>query len=286
MEAIPFVHHLVSGTIDYLTKWNSPANKLHFPTRRHLYYALVRTLHEGSEATTTHSTRPPLPLELIIQILRDAECTVLSRLSHHVGGPSGEAHEMLLKGISPQILPAPDLAKSGWPLPLVNGQEIDFWTETGDQCNIVARDANPIRQDWFSTAPLSAHNLVNTQSIQLFTLSRDQGWVSNPHDGSWSWFDIILLPSERERDAEEHSWLSHNNGPPASTMRSRAGSIFGPSHEIWQIARIGDRIGVRACAQFGGWRNVATMALLILQEYFVPSFVPRCGLHTSLACQI
>jgi len=277
MEAIPVVHHLISGAIDYLIKWNSTASKLHFHTRRHFYYALLRTLHEGSEATTTYSARPPLPLELIIQILRLAECTVLSRLSRCVGRSSVEVHEMPLNGTAPHLLPTPDLAKSGWPLPLFNGREIGFGTNTEGPCNVVAQGVNPVRKDWFSTAPLSAHDLANMQSIQLLTFSRDQGWVSDPNAGSWSWFDIVLLPSEREErvDTEEHLWLSHTNDPPASSLRRRAGSILGPSHEIWQIARVGDRIGVRACAQYSGWRNVAKMGILILQEYFIPSFVPR-----------
>ena len=268
---IPFVHHLMSGAIDYLTR-GPPANKLHFPSRRHLYYALVRTFHEGSEATTAHSARPPLPLELIIQILRDAECTVLSRLSRHVGGSIGDMKDVSFEGISSQIL----LAKTGWPLPLINGKEINFWKEAGGLCNVIARGAYPTREDWFSTSPLSAHDLANAHSMQLLTLSTDQGWVSDPDAGSWSWFDIVLTPCERERlDGDEHSWLSHSNSPPASIMRRRAGNILGPSHEIWQIAQIGDRIGVRACAQYNGWRNIATMARLTLQEYFVPSFVPR-----------
>ena len=266
---MPFVHHLISGAIGYLAKSDSPASELHFSTRRHFYYALVRTLQEGSEATTTHSVRPPLPLELTIQILRDAECTVLSRLSCHVGEQIGDLR--FFKEISPQIHSA-----KAWPLPLINGNDINLWEETGDFCNIFAVDENPVRKDWFSTSLLSAHDLANTHSIQLLTLSCDQGWVSDPNAGSWSWFDVILIPGERERlDGEDHSWFSHNNSPPASTIQRRAGSIFGPSHKIWQIAQIGDRIGVRASAQFYTWRNVAPMGLLIIQEYFIPSFVPR-----------
>ena len=283
MEAISSVHHLMSGAIDYLTKCHSPANKLHFPTRRHFYYALVRTLHEGSEATTTtHSARPPLPLELVILILRDAECTVLSRLSRHVGRPIGEVvhemHEMSLIGAIPHFFPAPDLAKTGWPLPLVNDKEIKFWTETeteietGGLYNTVAQSGNTIGKDWFSTAPLSAHDLANTHSIQLLTHLKDQGWVSDPYAGVWSWYIIALLPTDQERvNSEQHSWPSHSNGPPANTFGLLTGYIFGPSHEIWRITQIGDRIGVRIF----GWRNDATMALLILQEYFTPSFVPR-----------
>jgi hypothetical protein len=277
MEAMLSLHnYLKSGAIDYLTKWKSPANERHFPTRRHLYYSLVRTLHEGSEGTTAHPARPPLPLELIVQILRDAECTVLSQLSRHVGGPIDEG-EMSLGDITPHILPAPDQAKTGWPLPLINGTEIGLWNETGGECTVLSRGgASPVRRDWFSSAQLSAHDLANTHSIQLLTRSRDQGWVSDPNAGSWSWFDVVLLPGERKRlNAEEHSWPSHSNSPPASTMRRRAGFTFGTSHEIWQIAQIGDRIRVRACAQFSGWRNIATMGLLIIQEYFIPSFVPR-----------
>ena len=267
------IHPLVSGAIRYLRKWNAPADKLHFTTRRHFYYALVRTLHQGSEATVTHSARPPLPLELIIQILRDAECTVLSQLSCHMGGPVDEAHEVPLGSIAPQIFPAPHLAKTGWPLPLVNGKEIGRWEGT---CSVFSPDANPVREIWFSVAPFSAHDLSTIHSVQLFTRSRDQGWVGDPNAGSWSWFDIVLIPKERERsDGNENSWSSHNNGPPASPMQRRTGANFGPDHEIWQFARIGDRIGVQVCARFAGWSNVAIMAILILQEYFIPSFVPQ-----------
>ena len=287
MEAIPSVHHLISGAIDSITKWLSPANKLDFPTRRHFYYALVRTLHGGSEATTTtYSARPPLSLELVIQILWDAECTVLSRLSRHVGKPIGEEvhemHEMSLSGIIPHFFPAPDLANRRWSLPSVNDKGIDFWTETetgtGGMCDPAALGISPIRHDWFSTAPLSARDLANTHSMQLLTLKGDRVWFSDPYARSWSWFDVVLLPSEGERvNAEEHSWSSHSIDPPASTIRLRAGSIFGPSHEIWQITQIGDRIGVRAyaCDQLSGWESVATMTVLVLHEYFTPSFVPQ-----------
>ena len=256
-----------SDATGYLTKWDSPANELHFPTRRHFYYALVRTLQEGSEATTTHSARPPLPLELTIQILRDAECTVLSRLSCHLEEPIGD----VFKGISPQT----PLAKAGWPLPLINGKENDIWKDTGDLCNVVVWDANPKGGVWFSTSPLSPHNLANTHSIQLLTKTSYLGWIGDPNAASLSWF-VVLIPSGRERlDRKEQVWSSHSSSRPASTMQRRVGYIFGPSHEIWQIAQTGDRIGVRACAWSGGWRNVATTGLLIIQEYFIPSFVPR-----------
>ena len=267
---MPFVHHPISGV--YLTKSDPPAKKFHFRTRRHFYYALARTLHKGSNATTTHSARPPLPLELIIQILRDAECTVLSRLSCHVGGPIGHVYERSLREIFPQY----PLKKAGWPLPLINGKETNLWKKTGGLCNIVARDANPIREDCFSTSPLSAHDLANTHSIQLLTRSSDRGWAIVPSPQSRSWFDVVLIPCERERpDSEDNSWFSHSNSPPDSIIRRRAGFVFGPSHKLWKIAQIGDRIGVRACARFNGWRNVATMGLLIIQEYFIPSFLPR-----------
>ena len=265
------IYHLISHAIDYLTKCNSVTDILHFRTRRHLYYALVRTLHQGSEATVTHSARPSLPLELIIQILRDAECAVLSRLSRHVGGLIDEEHEVALGTIYPQNFPAPDLAKTGWPLPVVNGRELSPCNDIWSLCDVSSVNSNPIRKLWFTSAELSARDLANMHSMQLLTRSRDQGWVINA--GSWSWFDIVLIP-KWERWYKQ-SWLSHDNGPPASTMRVRAGAIFEPDHAIWQLAQVGDRIGVRACAQFGGWRNVATMALLIFQEYFIPTFVPQ-----------
>lgn len=276
MEPERSIHSLISTAISYITKRHSPAERLHFSTRRHFYYALVRTLYQGSEATATYPARPPLPLELVIPILRDAECTVLSRLSRHVGRPVDEADEVSLGSILPHTFTAPDLERKGWPLPLVVGKEIGPWEEIGRLCSVDARGADPVRKDWFSVVPFSAQDLTVIHSMQLFTRSRDQGWVNDPNAGSWSWFDIALIPNERGKsDRKEYSWQSHNNSPPASRMLRRFGANFGPNHEIWQLAQIGDRIVVRICAQFGGWSNVASMAILIVQEYFIPSFVPQ-----------
>ena len=266
---MPFVHHLISRAISYLTKQDPPAKKLHFPSRRHFYYALVRTFHEGSEASAAHSARPPLPLELIIHILRDAECTVLSRLSRRVGKTIGDMSERF----TAETFLSPT---RGWPLPLIDGKGINLWKATGDICSIISRDANPVRLDWVSTPPLSAHDLANTHSMQLLTFSSDWGYPSIANFERWGWFGIVLTPCERERpDANEHLWVSHSNERPPSVMRRRTGPVFGPSHRIWRIAQIGDRIDVRAYAQPNGWSNFASVALLILQEYFIPSFVPR-----------
>jgi len=247
--------------------------KLDFPTRRHFYYALARTLYRGSPATDTHSFRSPLPIELIVPILRDAECTVLSRLSQHVGEPTGEVDETPLGSIAPQIFPSPDLAKMGWPLPLINPEEIGkkvFWK--GNE--VISYSGNPTWKNGFSSPPINARNLVDIHSMQLLTRSKGVGWEIYPSGCGWSWFDIFLISKNAEAGSpKKHLWRISKNAYPDNPIQRRTGANFGPNHEIWRVAQVGDRIGVRVWLRDSEWRDIATMALLIIQEYFVPSFV-------------
>ena len=280
MKTIGPIHSyfLMSHGLGFPKRWNWPApamsHKLHFLTRRHFYYALVRILHQGSTATDTYPARRPLPLELIVHILRDAECTILSRLSHHVGEPMSEADEAPLGSIAPQIFPAPDLAKMGWPLPLINHEEVGkkvFWKRTeGHSCG-----GNPAWKHGFSSPPISPHDLISIHSMQLLTRSKGVGWLVHPSSGG-GWFDVFLISETAEGgNHKRHLWRTNNNVRPNNSIRRCTGATFGPNHEIWRLAQVGDRIGVRVWLRDSGWRDITTMALLIIQEYFDPSFVPQ-----------
>ena len=272
METKGSIHSLISHAVGFLSRWNDPASmspKLHFPTRRHFYYALVRTLNQGSGATATHSARPPLPFELIIQILRDAECTTLSRLSLHVGEPMYEADEVPLGDVAPQIFPAPDLATMGWPLPLINHEEIGkkvFWERTEAH----SRGGNRAWRDWFSSRPLSKRDLASIHSMQLLTRSKGIGWRVHPCGGG-GWFDVFLIPEKAGAgNHKKHLWRIKNDVRPNDSNQGRTGAAFGIDHEIWRLAQVGDRIGARVWLRDSGWRDIATSALLIVEEYFVP----------------
>lgn len=278
-ESIDLIQPLISRAIGFFTTRIPPvltSSNLHFPTRRHFYYALVRTLCQGSSATATYSARPPLPVELVVGILRDAEFTVLSQLSRHVGEPMREADEAPLGGIAPQIFPSSHLTGVGWPLPLVNHEEFGkkvFWkrTEVLSSCS-----GDPDWRDWFSSAPISAHDLTSVHSMQLLTHAKGIGWVMYPSGRGWRWFDVFLLPEKTGAHIlKKYLWRSYSTSYPDGPTQRRTGTIFGPSHEIWRFAQVGDRIGVRVWLRDSGWRDIATTALLIIQEYFVPSFVPK-----------
>ena len=275
METTSSICSLISHTLGLLTRWNLPApmsHKPHFPTRRHFYYALVRTLHQGSAATKTYSARPPLPLELIIPILQDAECTILSRLSRHVGGPVGEADRLFLGKVAPQIFPAPDLAKMGWPLPLINHEEIGkkgFWIWT----DIPSYHRNTAWKAWFLSPPMSPHDLASIHSMQLLIRLKGIGWCVHPNGGG-DWFEVFLVPCTAR--AGKHVWRNDSNTYPDNSTRQCTDSIFGPNHEIWRVAQVGDQIGVRMWwRDISGWREIPRVALLIILEYFSPSFMPQ-----------
>jgi hypothetical protein len=52
----------------------------------------------------------------------------------------------------------------------------------------------PLRRKlWFTSPPLERRILNNIASVTLVTISRHQGWVSLPSQGSWSWWEVGVL---------------------------------------------------------------------------------------------
>ncbi|KAG6906706.1 hypothetical protein DXG01_012530 [Tephrocybe rancida] len=83
-------------------------------------------------------------------------------------------------------------------------------------CNIIAANDQVVSELWFQTPALDKEIVENIISIQLETKSRDQGWVSSPEAGSWSWFDIVVLDSPEAKETKARDglllvWLSHTN---------------------------------------------------------------------------
>ncbi|KIJ56433.1 hypothetical protein M422DRAFT_23700 [Sphaerobolus stellatus SS14] len=158
-------------------------------------------------------------------------------------------------------------------------------TSVDTPCRIKADDSKAIQKLWFETPTLTIGEISNMARIQLHTVSRDQGWCSNPQDGSWSWFEIVVLTPLREDPTQfvvkkgsgshlndgELIWISHHNPIASDAARHRPGIVFTGDHEIFTHLQEGDKIGVRICAQFGNWQNFALEGALRIDQWFDPT---------------
>lgn len=67
---------------------------------------------------------------------------------------------------------------------------------TARTVNSVAAHANGSDVDrvfWFESAPFTNVSLSRLATIRLSTFAKHQGWVSQPDQGSWSWFEVAIL---------------------------------------------------------------------------------------------
>lgn len=102
------------------------------------------------------------------------------------------------------------------------------------QAPVVLEDANarsPTRVTWFKSDPVNRNFCDRVIGLQLVTKSRDQGWVSRPEDGSWSWFELSIFPNSktnvaRNMDNTPLSWRSHNNQMASRSTRTERGLVF------------------------------------------------------------
>ena len=132
---------------------------------------------------------------------------------------------------------------------------------TEESVTVYANGSNIAEKDWLTSRPLTHSDLATLTAIQLVTRSHDQGWVSFPDLGSYSWFDICIADAEhvvRERpDGSQLRWCSHTNPLKSHKADEREGVRFGRHDDIWSHLKVGDVILVKVCAQFPGWSNTA-----------------------------
>ena len=135
---------------------------------------------------------------------------------------------------------------------------------------------------WFSTPPLDSRHISKAARIQLAAESHDQGWCSDPSQGSWSWFEVVILAPpgddgqtaviKKGSDGRDLVWTSHTNPLRSDGFAWRKGKRFESDHEIWRQLAEGDSIGVRVCAQYPGWKNTAKEGVLNVDEWLEPIF--------------
>ncbi|GLB44861.1 putative patatin-like phospholipase [Lyophyllum shimeji] len=141
---------------------------------------------------------------------------------------------------------------------------------TSTPCDVFAETDKVASEIWLRTPALDKSLIDKIVQIQLETKSRDQGWVSVPEAGSWSWFDIIVLDSPEASDIKVKdglalAWLSHDNALGQKEYAKQIGPALGSIHDIFTGLEAGNALGVRVCAQFRGWENHVSEGRLILR---------------------
>ncbi|KAG8992269.1 hypothetical protein FRB90_001051, partial [Tulasnella sp. 427] len=244
-----------------------------FPTERHYLQAVARSLSRGCPGDRKHhiARRPPLPTELVLLIIRRVGATNLCR----------ELCCTFPKNVSYR-----SLATSSATLRI--------------SVSVTASDASVARRLLFASPAVEQEYLHRLASLRVDTMSTDQGWVSDPSSGSWSWIEVGIirfskLARDKTFDPEEallphrhgsqfstddevdtrdlHTWESHHNPVAGNGMALVEGKEFGPEHEIWSTLQAGDRIGVWLCAQFPGWECRARAARITVREWFEPTLL-------------
>jgi hypothetical protein len=176
--------------------------------------------------------------------------------------------------------------------------------------NVYSQEACTVDSDWLPTKMLFFHSEPVTHSflshvvqMRLDTISKDQGWLVNPHRGRWSWFEIGILrpyrdgtpPNDpniveldfqisgarsytpvRQSDGTGRAfrWTSHKNIIATVFFQDLKGNLFGPEHEIWNNLVEGDVVCVYACAA-NHLQNNAKSGRLVFWEKFDPTNLPH-----------
>lgn len=134
------------------------------------------------------------------------------------------------------------------------------------------------------TRPFTTREVGLLRQVVFTFRSRDQGWSSNPDEGSWSWFEasLVQLPSTDEDEQEQfddaaewtgsYEWIGewmerqgerlqnqprykiHTNKH-ASTEVEQYTIELTDEHELVQRVEEGDSVVLWACAWFPGSEN-------------------------------
>lgn len=131
-----------------------------FPTPTHLYYAIARSLYRGYDPNNAPTTPGSSPFR-------------------HYARRSPLPMELVIL-----IFAFSGVTKLEPTLTLTTRLSSLIQVDThGPQCDVVI----------MHTEPMTQHLLDRLRRVQLITLSRDQGWVSDKKAGSWSWFELAIF---------------------------------------------------------------------------------------------
>jgi hypothetical protein len=225
----------------------------YFPTLTHAYYALGRALLRGDP----QAKRPPLPLELVLQIF--------DGIGHKRHNPSLNVNSPQICNIDSDILPTKML--------FFHSEAVtrDFLNRVVQmRLDTISKDqgwfGNPYtgRWSWFEIGILRPYSDGTPQNdpniVELnFKASATRSYVPvRRSDGTGRAF----------------RWISHKNRIATLFFQAHNGQLFGPEHEIWDSLTEGDVICVYACAA-NYLQNNAKSGRLIFWERFDPTNLPH-----------
>jgi hypothetical protein len=145
-------------------------------------------------------------------------------------------------------------------------QDPDFeksWIRSSEPVTLPADSAEVRSRLWIKSKPIDRNFANRVAQIQLCTDSHDQGGVDDRSQGSWTWFEIVILPDtttdvpKRTKDGREMSWRSHSNQLGLQSSTRHFGLTFDRRSELLACLEIGDVLAVRVCSRFDGWVNFA-----------------------------
>jgi hypothetical protein len=117
-----------------------------------------------------------------------------------------------------------------------------------------------IKSRFFQT--FSADQIPRLESIELSTHANHQGWITDPSQGVWSWFELVVLDNAMDTaprtlpDGQPMVLLSHIL-PEGAQLATQQAKRFTVQDEILSWVQPGNLIGVRVCARFPRWSNIA-----------------------------
>ena len=159
-----------------------------------------------------------------------------------------------------------------------------------DSIEVRAHGAGVASKLWFTSEPFNRIQIMHIAGVQVLTKSHDQGWASRRDQGSWTWFDMAVLPfplaSASQREAESGvdalhaqattdtvTWRQSHYNPIASRpARWLNGPVVTIDDVMWDGVQEGQLyvIAVRANAQYAGWANYGEEAQVMVWKYFEP----------------
>ncbi|KZV71209.1 hypothetical protein PENSPDRAFT_650828 [Peniophora sp. CONT] len=160
---------------------------------------------------------------------------------------------------------------AGWILPDRTHRMIQTSKRVFVKCRTSDESAKVSRR-WFTTEPLSEHDIADIVAFQLVTGSKDQGWTTLVPPESFSWFEVAV---EREgKPVSQLQWKSHHNELCGKAMSRVEGAIILAPRAHLQVR---DVIVVWLYAQSYAWSNEAEKGALLFYKWFQPVVPLRIG---------
>jgi hypothetical protein len=112
------------------------------------------------------------------------------------------------------------------------------WIKSDSPCTVYGNDDRIESKIWFKSKPIDRSFCYRVTQLQLCTDSKDQGWVSDGTQGSWSWFEIVILPDKQatkprtSEDGKELVWRSHHNRLATQKTTAHFGMVFDRRSEL------------------------------------------------------